>query len=137
MVHILLQILAQLLELEGCIGIILPLGLDLFGHVHFVKTNDRLLELLVVSDVVEGVVDLIFELLLLLFLTLEDLSQVTVLADQPTHTHTQVLNDQTQVHEDSLKVSLLLLHLVCLLFKFVNGVTSRPNVPLELLDFIV
>lgn len=43
MVHILLQILAQLLELEGCIGIILPLGLDLFSHVHLVQTNNRLL----------------------------------------------------------------------------------------------
>lgn len=60
-----------------------------------------------------------------------------MLTDQPAHTHTQVLNDQTQVHEDSLEVSLFLLHFVSLLFKFVNSVASRSNIPLQFLDLIV
>lgn len=112
-------------------------GLDLLGHVHLVKADDSLLELLVVSDVVQCIVYLIFELLLLLFLSLQDLAQVTVLTNQPTHPHSQILNNQTQVHKDSLEMSLLLLHLICLLLELVDSVASWPNITLQLLDLVI
>lgn len=80
---------------------------------------------------------LIFELLLLLFLSLKNLAQVTVLTNQPTHPHSQILNNQTQVHKDSLEVSLLLLHLICLLLELVDSVASWPNITLQLLDLVI
>jgi len=60
-----------------------------------------------------------------------------MLSDQPTHPHTQVFYDQAQVHKDSLEMSLLLLHLVGLIFKIVDGLASRTNIALEFLDLIV
>lgn len=137
MIHILLQVFAQFLEFLSGVRVILAFSLDLFGHIHLIEPNDRLLELLVVGDIVQSIVHLVLELSLLLFLLLEDLAQVTMLSNQPTHSHTQVFYDQTQVHEDSLEVSLLLLHLVGLILEIVDGFASGTNITLQLLNLIV
>lgn len=137
MVHILLQVLSQFLELLSRIWIILAFGLDLLSHVHLVKSDDWLLELFVVCDVVQGVVHLVLKLLLLFLLTLEDLAQITVLTDQSPHSHSQILDNQTQIHKDSLEVSLLLLHLIGLLLQFIDCVAPRSNVPLQFLDLVI
>lgn len=137
MIHILLQVFAQFLEFLSGVRVILAFSLDLFGHIHLIEPNDRLLELLVVGDIVQSIVHLVLELSLLLFLLLEDLAQVTMLSNQPTHPHTQVFYDQTQVHEDSLEVSLLLLHLVGLILEIVDGFASGTNITLQLLNLIV
>lgn len=60
-----------------------------------------------------------------------------MLTDQPTHPHPQILNNQTQVHKDSLEVSLLLLHLICLFLELIDCVASWPNITLQLLDLVV
>ena len=60
-----------------------------------------------------------------------------MLTNQPSHSHPQILNNQTQVHKDSLEVSLLLLHLIGLLLELVDSVASWPNITLQLLDFVI
>lgn len=136
-VNILLQILAQLLEFQGCVRVVLTLSLDLLSHVHLVEADDSLLELLVVSNGVECVMNLLLELLLFFFLSFEDLTEVAMLTNKTTHSHSKILNDQTEVHEDPLEMSLLLLHLISLLLQFFDGRAPWSDVSLQLLDLVV
>lgn len=133
----LLLILSHLGELLSGVGLILALGLDLLGHVHLVESDDRLLQLLVVSDVIQGVVHLILELARLFHLTAKHRLQSAVLGDKALHAHFEILDNQAQVHEHSVEVESLLLHLVGLLFQLVNSVATGSNVPFQFLDLVV
>lgn len=133
----LLLILSHLGELLRGVGLILALSLDLLRHVHLVQSDNRLLKLLVVSDVVEGVVHLVFELAGFFDLTAEHGLQSTVLSDKTLHAHLKIFDNQAQVHEHPIEVKSLLLHLIGLLLQLINSVATGSNVPLQLLDLVV
>ena len=120
MINILLQVLADLLELKCAVVVIFLVSFLFFSYVKLVQLDNRLFEFFVLADVVEGIVDLVLEVLNLVRLLLEDLAEVTVLSDQATHAHTQIFYDQAQVVEDAAEVKLLLLHFVCLFFEILD-----------------
>lgn len=80
---------------------------------------------------------LVLEELLLVLLLLKRRHQLLELALQPRHAHLQVSHDQAQVLEDATEVQLLLLHLVRLLLKLLDGGASGSNIALQLLDLVV
>lgn len=136
-VNIRLQVLTDLLEFESAVVIVLLLVLDLLRHVLLVKSDDGLLQLLVVADVVKCDVNLVFEMLLLLILLFKDLLEATILSNQASHSHTQIFDNQGQVVEHTLEMGLLLLHFVSLVLQFFNRGSTGSNISLKLLDFVV
>jgi hypothetical protein len=131
------QAFAFALKLDRLVARIRYFRLNLFCNILLVELDNLFLKLLVVAYVVKCVMDLFFELLLVLFLYFELLLQLALFTDKPAHSHPEILNDQAEVFLNATEMSLLLLHLVRLLFQFVDCSTSWPDVSPELLNFVV
>lgn len=111
--------------------------LDLFLDVLLVEADDALLEFLEVSDVMQALEHIVLELLLEALLVIQLLAQVRHLVSQALLSHSEIINDQSQVLINTIKVLKLLSHLVGLLIKLLDFNLTGSNVTLELLDLVI
>lgn len=135
-VHIIFQVLALICVFSVKISVTLFI-LDLFLNILFVKSNCSLLQFLEVSNVMKTFEDIILELLFEPLLFIELFSQVCNFIVQTLLTHSQIVNDQSQVLIHSIEVLQLLSHLVCLFVQFLDFDFSGSDITLELLDFVI
>ena len=75
------------------------------------EANDSGLELLEVSDVVECLKDVILELLFVVLLFIQALSEILNLVSQTFLSHSQIIDDKGQVLVDTIEMLQLLSHL--------------------------
>lgn len=101
------------------------------------EANDSSLELLEVSDVVECLEDVILELLFVVLLFIQALSEILNLISQTFLSHSQIIDDKGQVLVDTIEVLQLLSHLVGLLVQLLDLKFSWSNISFELLDFVI
>jgi hypothetical protein len=113
-VHIVLEVLALVSVLTMKVSIAL-LILDLFFNILLVKSDNTLLQLFEISDVVKALKYIILELLFEAFLLIELFSQVSDFIGQTFLSHTQIINDKSEILIHSVEVLQLLSHLICLL----------------------
>jgi hypothetical protein len=91
-VHIVFKILALIGILTMKVGVAL-LILHLFLHILLVKTNDALLELLEVGNVMKTLEYVILELLFEAFLIIKGFSEVSDLVSKTFLPHSKIIND--------------------------------------------
>jgi hypothetical protein len=91
-VHIVFKILALICILAMKVGVAL-LILHLFLHILLVKTNDALLELLEVGNVMKTLEYVILELLFEAFLIIKGFSEVSDLVSKTFLPHSKIIND--------------------------------------------
>lgn len=91
-VHIVFKILALIGILAMKVGVAL-LILDLFLHILLVKTNDTLLELLEVGNVMKAFENIILKLLFEAFLIIKGFSEVSYLVGKTFLPHSKIIND--------------------------------------------
>jgi hypothetical protein len=91
-VHIVFKILALIGILAMKVGVAL-LILHLFLHILLVKTNDALLELLEVGNVMKTLEYVILELLFEAFLIIKGFSEVSDLVSKTFLPHSKIIND--------------------------------------------
>jgi len=101
------------------------------------EANDSGLELLEVSDVMECLKDVILELLLVVLLFIQALSEILDLVSQTFLSHSQIIDDKGQVLIDTIEMLQLLSHLVGLLVQLLDLKFSWPDISFELLDFVI
>ena len=135
-VNVVLQVSSLLSVLFVDIGVS-GLVLDLLFHVFLVQSDDSSLQLFEVSDVMENLEDIILEFLLVALLLVQLLPQVFDLGGQTLLSHSQIVNDQSQVLVHPVKMLQLLPHDVGLLLKLLDLDLSWADVSLQFLDFII
>lgn len=74
-------------EVLSGVSVILLLRLHFLSHVHFVKLDHRLFELLVVRDVVHRVMHLLLELPFSFVLSFQSLFETPLFSEQTPHAH--------------------------------------------------
>jgi len=137
------QVVDVVFEVSALTGVftvkigVASLVLDLFLHVFLVKADDASLELFEVSDVMEAIEHVIFELLLEALLLIELGPEILDLVSETLLSHSEIVDDQGQVLVDSVEVSELLSHLVGLLIELLDVELPWPNISLQLLDLVV
>lgn len=137
MINVLWKVTTLLFEIFSSIRIILSFSFDFFSYILLVKTNNWLFKFLVVSYVVKCIMYLVLKLFLLFFLFFQSLLKSTVLTNQSTHFHTQIFYNKYQIQEYPFKVCLLLLHFISLFLKLINSCSTRSNISLKLLNFVI
>jgi len=136
-VHILFQILPLFLELTGEVAVVLVLLFEFFLHINLVEAYDLLLQLFKIANRVQTIVYIVFELFNFTFLLFENRSQLPLFKNKALLSHSEILNNQTQVVVDALKVLFLLFHLVGLFFEFFDFFSSRSDVCSKLFDLVI
>ena len=111
--------------------------LNLLLDVFLVETDDALLELLEVGNVMEAFEDIVLELLLEAFLLIKLLSQVSDLVCETFLAHSQIIHNKCEVLIHTVEMLELLTHLVGLLVQLLDLDLTGSNVTLELLDLVV
>lgn len=86
---------------------------------------------------VQALKDIILELLLVAFLTIKYLTKVLNLVGETLLSHSEIIDNQSQILVNTIKVFELLSHLVCLFIEHLNFKLTWPNVSLKFLDLIV
>ena len=147
---VLLQVARQLLPVVADVGLVgvplaclrivslnILLSVGLLKYPRLVKLNDTLLQLLVVSDVLDDLEHVSLEAILLQRLHVELMTAIQILVLQPLVPHLEIVHDQVQVVTDALEVLHLDLHLVDTLVQGSNIVLTGQNISLELLDLVI
>ena len=148
---VLLKVARQLLSVVSDVGLVgvtlsclsligVNLGLFpviLFLDPSFVQSNDALLKLFVVLNVLNNIKDVVLKTLLLQQLHVKLVTAVEVFVFETLVLHLQVIDNEVKVVTNSLEVLHFDLHLVDLLVKRRNVVFSGQNVSLQLLDLVV
>jgi hypothetical protein len=136
-VHVLFQILPLFLELASQVAVVLVFLFELFLDVDLVKTHDLLLQLFVIANLVQTVMNVVFELFNFAFLLFENRSQFPLFENETLLPHSEIFNNQTQVVVHALKVLFFLFHLVGLFLEFFDLLSPRSNVCSKLFDLVV
>jgi hypothetical protein len=111
--------------------------LHLFLDILLVQTNDSCLQLLKVGDVVENLKHIILEGFFVTLLLVKVLTKLLHLISKTFLTHSQIVNNQSQVLVDSVEELEFLAHFVGLLVELLDLKLSWPNVSLQLLNLVV
>jgi hypothetical protein len=82
-------------------------------------------------------VNVVFELFNFALLLFENRSQLPLFKNKALLSHSEILNNQTQVVVHALKVLFLLFHLVGLFFEFFDLLSSRSDVCSKLFDLVI
>ena len=101
------------------------------------QSDDSFLKLFVVSNMMKGLIDVIFKLLLVVFLFVQILSQILDLVGQAFLSHSQIINNQSKVLVDSVEMLQLLSHFVSLFIELLDLKFSWSNISLQLLDLVI
>ena len=101
------------------------------------EANDSGLELLEVGDVVECLEDIILELLFVVLLFIQALSEILNLISQTFLSHSEIIHDKSKILIDSVEMLQLLPHDVGLLLELLNFNFSWADISLELFDFVI
>ena len=135
-IHIVLKVLAlvSIFTVKVCVTLLI---LNLLLDVFLVETDDALLELLEVGNVMQAFEDVVLELLLEAFLLIKLLPQVSDLISETLLAHSQIINNKCEVLIHTVEVLELLTHLVGLLIQLLDLDLAGSNVTLELLDLVV
>lgn len=96
------------------------LVLDFFLHIFLVKSDNTSLKLFEICDLVKALENIVLEFLLIVLLFIQSLSAVLNIVSKTFLSHSQIINDQSQVLINSIEMLELLSHLVCLLIKLLN-----------------
>lgn len=94
---------------------ITSLILNLFLYVFLVKTDDTRFKLFKVSDMMKAIKYIIFELFLEALLFIQFGSKILYLIGKTLLSHSEIIDNQSQVLIDSIEMSELLSHLISLL----------------------
>jgi hypothetical protein len=110
---------------------------DFFLDVLLMESNHTSLKLLEISDMMKAFEHIIFELLLETLLFIKLCSEILDFVSQTFLSHSQIINNQSQVLVDSIEMSQFLSHLVCLLIQLLDIKLSWTNVSLQFFDFVI
>jgi len=135
-INIVFEVFALIGILSVQIGVTL-LILDLFFHVFFVKADDALFKFLEVCDVMQALENVVLELLLETLLVVKLLSQVSHLVCQTLLSHSQVVDNESQILVYTVEMLKLLSHFVSLLIKLLDFDFAGSNVTFKFLDLVI
>ena len=110
---------------------------DFFLDIVLVKTDNTLLELLKVCNMMKSFKNIIFELFLVALLFIKNCLQGPDLIGETLLSHSEIINNQSQVLVHSIKMLQFLSHLIGLFVQFLDIKLPWSNISLKLLDLVI
>ena len=111
--------------------------LYLFLNILLVKSDNSLLKLFEVGNVMEALENIILELLFKLLLLIQLVSKVLNFIGKTFLSHSEIIDDQSKILIDSVEMLEFLSHLISLLIKFLDFKFSGSNISLKLLNLVI
>ena len=138
MLKIFLKVSSPIVVLMSCICFSCFIVVYFFLNIDFMQLHNTFLKFLVIPQViVQGIIDIIFELSLVFFLVVDLILNFLLFLLQTIQLVLQILYDQLQVSVDDFEMFDFILHFRLLLVQDLDFLFSWSNLVFEFFDFIV